>query len=153
MEVSINYIAVFVASIVAFVIGFVWYAPPVFGKKWMTAMGLTKEKLDEQKKNGMTLTFVISFIGTLISAYVLAHFVGLLGVVDLAGALQLGFWIWLGFVLTTSLSDVLFGGRTKMALFIKQRTLLSCHNCYGVDFSNLEIKNSKHFTSFTTIRI
>ncbi|HLD39833.1 MAG TPA: DUF1761 family protein, partial [Candidatus Nanoarchaeia archaeon] len=33
-----NYLAVLVAAIAAYVVGFLWYGP-VFGKKWMALMG------------------------------------------------------------------------------------------------------------------
>ena len=32
---GVNYLAVVVAAVVALVIGFIWYSPPVFGNRWM----------------------------------------------------------------------------------------------------------------------
>src|SRR5213594_387744 len=40
---GINWIAVIVAGIVAWVIGAVWYSPPVFGKRWMALLGMKVE--------------------------------------------------------------------------------------------------------------
>ena len=34
-----NYLAVIVAAVVAMVIGFAWYAPPVFGTRWIAYLG------------------------------------------------------------------------------------------------------------------
>src|SRR2546428_11456577 len=40
---GINWLAVIVAGIVAWVNGAIWYAPPVFGKRWMEMMGMKME--------------------------------------------------------------------------------------------------------------
>ena len=38
---SINWIAILVAGISAFVLGGVWYSPALFGKAWMTENKMT----------------------------------------------------------------------------------------------------------------
>jgi len=40
---GINWLAVIVAGIVAWVVGAIWYAPPVFGNRWMEMMGMKME--------------------------------------------------------------------------------------------------------------
>ncbi len=40
-----NWLAVLLAFIASMVIGFVWYMPAVFGKRWMAAIGKTEEDL------------------------------------------------------------------------------------------------------------
>jgi Protein of unknown function (DUF1761) len=42
---SINWLAVLVAGISAFVLGGVWYSPALFGKTWMRDNNLTPEKI------------------------------------------------------------------------------------------------------------
>ena len=37
-----NLLAIGVATLVAIVIGMVWYAPPVFGRRWQRHMGISK---------------------------------------------------------------------------------------------------------------
>ena len=39
---GVNYLAVVVAAVVALVIGFIWYSPPVFGNRWMAYLGTTR---------------------------------------------------------------------------------------------------------------
>ena len=43
---DLNWLAVIVAALAYFVIGALWYAPPVFGKAWMAAGGMTVEPGD-----------------------------------------------------------------------------------------------------------
>jgi hypothetical protein len=40
---QVNYLAVLVATIASFVLGFIWYNPKVFGKSRMKGAGLTKK--------------------------------------------------------------------------------------------------------------
>lgn len=67
---AINWLAVLVAAIVPFVIGFVWYGP-LFGKPWMTSVGLTEEQVS---KANMPKVFGISLVAQLIMAFFLAMF-------------------------------------------------------------------------------
>ena len=41
---EINFLAVLVAALSSFVVGFVWYNPKVFGTIWMNEIGMTEEK-------------------------------------------------------------------------------------------------------------
>lgn len=108
---DLNYIAIFVAAVASMTLGFLWYGP-VFGKKWIALMGFTKEQMDSAKAKGMTASYGIAFLGSLLTSYVLAHFVSYLNANDISGGLQIGFWIWLGFVATVALGSVLWEGRS-----------------------------------------
>lgn len=66
---SINYLAVLVAVISTFVIGFIWYAPWFLGKIWQKEVGLSDE--DIQSAN-MGKIFGLSFVFTSIAAIALA---------------------------------------------------------------------------------
>ncbi|MEK7554653.1 MAG: DUF1761 domain-containing protein [Patescibacteria group bacterium] len=108
---DINYLAVFASAVASMAIGFLWYGP-VFGKQWIAMMGFTKEQMDAAKSKGMTKSYVIALIGSLVTAYVLAHFVVYTGAVNITGGLQTGFWVWLGFVATVALGSVLWEGKS-----------------------------------------
>lgn len=110
MEYSINYLAVLVAGIANMVIGFLWYGP-VFGKVWISLAGFTEEKMKEAKEKGMMKSYVVALLGSLVTAYVLAHFALRWGATGVGGAFELAFWIWLGFIVTTLLSSVLWEGK------------------------------------------
>lgn len=112
MDISINSWAVLAAAIINIIIGMIWYSPPVFGKLWMSSMGLTPQRMEELKKRGMGKIYFASFVTALLMSYVLAHFVKIWAVEDIGGALQLSFWSWLGFVVTVSLGSVLWEGKS-----------------------------------------
>jgi Protein of unknown function (DUF1761) len=69
---SINYFAVVVAALSAFIIGGVWYSV-LFAKAWMIENGLDEETL---KNSNMAKIFGGSFILSLIISFVLALFLG-----------------------------------------------------------------------------
>ncbi|NJM80912.1 MAG: DUF1761 domain-containing protein [Flavobacterium sp.] len=58
-----NFLAILVAALSSFVVGFIWYNPKVFGTIWMKEIGMTDEKA---KQGNMLkifgLTFIFSFI-------------------------------------------------------------------------------------------
>lgn len=109
MDISINYLSVLVAAIASIIIGFLWYGP-IFGKPWMKLMGFTPESMEAAKK-GMGGRYATVTLTSFVAAYVLAHFVKIALVIDVAGALTLAFWIWLGFFARTCLGRCF--GRTN----------------------------------------
>ena len=105
--VVINITAVLAATIVQIVLGVLWYGP-FFGKPWMKLAGLTPEKMKETKKRGMGKTYLMQFIASFLTAFVMAYFVSLLEPYGILEGVQLGFGVWLGFVVTTMLGPVLW---------------------------------------------
>src|SRR5690606_3026500 len=60
---NINFVAIAVGTIAAFLFGFLWYAPPVFGRTWQRHTGIS----DAQMKDGKVLlrmgpALVLTFI-------------------------------------------------------------------------------------------
>ncbi len=120
MDPIINYGAVFVAAMVSMVVGGLWFSPVLFGKTWMKLSGITPKKIAEAKKkgmNGMALSYFGQFIASLVTAYVLAHFVDYANATTFVLGLQTGFWVWLGFVAPIMLGMVLWEGK-PMQLYI-----------------------------------
>lgn len=115
MEISINYVAVLVAAIMNMVVGMLWYGP-MFGRMWKGLMGYTDESMKSMKMTAKQ-AMVGGFITALLMAYVLAHFVFIAGVVDIGGAFQLAFWLWLGFMVPLLASSFLWEGK-PMKLFV-----------------------------------
>jgi len=113
MDVSINYWAVLVAAVVNMVVGFLWYGP-IFGKMWIAMMGWSSTDVargEEKMKKEMNKSYALAFLSSLVMAYVLAYFVFIYGAVSVGGALELAFWIWLGFMATISLSGYIWEGK------------------------------------------
>ena len=57
---TINWLAVLVAGISAFVVGGIWYSPGLFGKAWMSENQLSEQQIKEGNKGkifGFTLIF------------------------------------------------------------------------------------------------
>ncbi len=81
---SIPWLAVVVATVAAFAVGFLWYGP-LFGKTWSNLIGMTDEK---RKKANMGQVFGIAIALTLVMTIL---FAGLLpGEVDATSGLQYG---------------------------------------------------------------
>lgn len=114
-EVIVNFWAVLTAAIAQFAIGMVWYSPFLFAKPWMKLMKIDPETM-KPSSNMMGIIFGVSLVSSLILSYILAHFAAYAGAMDIAGGLQLGFWVWLGFIVTTHINSVLYENK-PFALF------------------------------------
>ncbi|MBI4177493.1 MAG: DUF1761 domain-containing protein [Candidatus Aenigmarchaeota archaeon] len=56
-------------------IGMAWYSPALFGKYWSAYSGVTLKKTGTMKKSeGAKKAYAASFIGAIVTAYVLAYF-------------------------------------------------------------------------------
>lgn len=84
---SINYIAVAVATIASYLLGFAWYHWAVFGEVWANALGITKEEADNTE--GLGGAFIMSLISGLTKAILIAL---LIAVADVSGALSGAFF-------------------------------------------------------------
>lgn len=71
--IEINYLAVAVAAVAAFVLGGLWYSPMLFGRAWMTASGVSEEQVNQ---GNPATTFGIAFVWALLGAAVFALFLG-----------------------------------------------------------------------------
>lgn len=102
MSPVINYLAVLACAIVAMVLGTLWYGP-LFGKKWMALTGIKMpSKMDADAKQAMYKSYGIMLVGSLVTAFVLAHTtifaMAYTGATGWQAGLMSGFWNWLGFV-------------------------------------------------------
>ena len=108
--VSINYWAVLAAAAASIILGFLWYGP-LFGRQWLRLSGFSDKQIKQMKEKGqkgMTKTYIVMVVSTLVTAYVLAHFVDYLQALSVGEALSLGFWLWLGFLATSQIGSVLW---------------------------------------------
>jgi hypothetical protein len=65
---EINYLAILVAALSSFVVGFIWYNPKVFGTIWMNEIGMTDEKA---RQSNMVKMFGFTFIFALMFAFMM----------------------------------------------------------------------------------
>ena len=109
--VDINYWAILVSAVASFILGYLWYSPLLFGKPWMKMMGFTHQSMEEAKKKGMVKLYLGNFIATLIMVYILSHFVDYAQAKTITDGLQLGLWVWLGFIATLLFGSLLWEGK------------------------------------------
>jgi len=78
-----NFLAVLVAALSSFVVGFIWYNPKVFGTIWMKEAGLTQEQL---KKGNMLKIFGLTFLYSLMLAFMMpALVIHQMGAISMVG--------------------------------------------------------------------
>ncbi len=124
LQASINYLAVLVAAVVAMVIGGLWYSPLLFRNLWMRLAGKTTKDLEKAKQKGMGKLYLLAFIAALVTSYVLAHFVDYLEATTISSGMTAGFWLWLGFIATTTLNSVLWEGKSFKLYILNNAHLL-----------------------------
>ncbi len=108
MQISVNYTAIVAAAVINMVLGFIWYGP-LFGKQWIKMNGITKEDMERSKKEGMTKSYAIAIVGALVMAYVFSHFLVVGNAATISDGATVGFWLWLGFIATTTVGGMLWG--------------------------------------------
>lgn len=121
-EVDVNYLAIFVGAIIAMVIGSIWYSPLLFQKKWMKAIGKTKEQIAEE--GNFVTSMLASFVFALLTSFILAHVVDYTEATTAALGAQTAFWMWLGFILPVSVANIVYDGKSKEAAAIYQSYML-----------------------------
>ena len=125
----ISYTAVLVAAIANFIIGFLLHGP-ILGKLWMKLANIVPT--GNEKFSDMYGKMFWNFVANLVCAYVIAVvylFAVTSPVMGGAGAwngVVCAFWLWLGFIVTSSSMDVIWMGRSsKLWLFECFASLLS----------------------------
>lgn len=112
-DVQINYLSVIVAALIYLILMVVWYSPQVFGEE------LVKHEIINRNR---MFSKILAYLGEILVAFVMAFVLAL--VIEFARAdtalegLKIAFWMWLGFVATTHLSDVLWGRKSFVSYLI-----------------------------------
>ena len=117
---SINYIAVAVATIASYLLGFAWYHWAVFGEAWANALGITKEEADNTE--GLGGAFIMSLISGLTKALLIALLIAVTSISDI-------------------LNGAIFGAVVATVFTI---TSLGYYNGFARTSSKLTLINSAH---------
>lgn len=110
---DINYFAVLLAAVSNMVLGFVWYGH-LFMKAWTKEMGidkLSRKEVSAMKEKGRKSMWMAS-CAALLTAFVFAHFVDYMQATTVMAGLELGFWLWLGFIAPIMLGIVLWENKS-----------------------------------------
>jgi uncharacterized protein DUF1761 len=114
-----SYVGVLVAAIASFAFGAAWYT--ALGRQWMTARGLPEAEA-KARTGPSLLPFIISFVALLIMGWmlsgVLLHLARGGTPVSVRSGLVSGFFLWLGFVITTMAVNHAFQGERRMLTVI-----------------------------------
>lgn len=109
---DINPWIVLVASFIPLVLASFWYSPAMFGTHWLRLSG-SDIRNDADAKRAVAAAWLGSFLSSLVMCTVLALIIDNLFVIDAFDGMVVGFFIWLGFVATTSFPEYLFGGSVR----------------------------------------
>jgi hypothetical protein len=118
---SFSFVAVFVAAVIAFILGFLFHGP-VSGKLWMKLADI--HPTGNEKFSDMYGKMAWNFLSNLITASVMAIIFSLVFTSSIMGPATwfrgaiMGVWFWLGFLVTSSSIEVIWMGRSwKLWLF------------------------------------
>jgi Protein of unknown function (DUF1761) len=115
--VGINYLAVLIAAVAAWVLGAAWYLG--LSTPWLAAQGKTKADMKPPASKAAAIgPFVLVFVAELIMAWMLAGILGHLGALTVKNGVISGAACWLGFVLTTTATNYAFQNRKIMLTVI-----------------------------------
>lgn len=113
---DLNFLAIGVCTIGAFMLGGLWYSPLLFAKKWVALHGYSQEQVKEMQKSA-TPSYLVAIISTFVSAVVMAIFISRLGITEPLKGAGLGVLAWVGFAGATGLTNTLFSAK-PMGLFV-----------------------------------
>jgi len=120
LEIQVNFLAVIAAGIASMALGFLWYSPMVLGKPWMKERGLTPEKVKSDQKE-MGKLYGVSFVVSLVMAYVLSHVMALSQNFYNYPMMQTGLtsavFMWLGFMMPVQVTATIFSDKKNWKLF------------------------------------
>lgn len=97
---QINLLAVAAAGVAHMVVGLVWFSRRLFGDVWME---LTGRDLTPARA-----WLPVAAVGHLAIAFVLAIFIGATGATTLLGGVVVGVLVWLGFVVTLEIGELVW---------------------------------------------
>jgi hypothetical protein len=107
-----NYSAIIVAAVVYMAVGFIWYSEWVLGRVWLKLM-------KEVNPSQMIIGHVVTFILGVVLAYVLSYFLRHLHIHTFYYGAFVGFLAWLGFIVPSKMSTVVYGGRSYKLFLIE----------------------------------
>jgi hypothetical protein len=130
---GVNVWAVLVSGLATMVVGFVWYSPLLFARRWTILMGYDpddKAKLAEMQKSAGP-SYVLSLVASLVSAAVLGKIIGVATINTPLYGMKVGLGVWLGFVTTVQLTNSLFSRQPAKLYAINTGYQLVCYLVMG----------------------
>lgn len=117
--INLNYVAIFIAVVANFVLGFIWYTP-LFGKVWAKEIGM--DTTQKPPSGSLARGMIFNVIGNFLLAFVFAHNIAVWmpetwgqpssGGPASAYAVMAMLFTWLGFYLPVDLNSVAWEGKS-----------------------------------------
>lgn len=122
---NINMMAVLIAVVANFIVGYLWYTP-LFGKAWGKEMGYNPDEKPPGSELAKGMIFMV--IGNFLMAYVFAHNIAVWtpqtwghpdpGISPASMASSAAFFTWLGFYFPGDLGSVVWERKSWKLFFI-----------------------------------
>ena len=112
---TINYLAIFLSAVASMVIGSIWYGP-LFGKKFMEAVGMNTWTPEQQAKmkSKMFVMYLSQFVVSLLMFFVLSWYIKTSIHTGVYGGIANAFGMWLGFAVPLSFGNAIWSGKMTM---------------------------------------
>lgn len=102
---SVNNLAIMVSAIILWILGAIWYSPPLFAKSWMELVGV---KRDPGKRDGLLLGMTASLICDLVLSFILATLIMWSHTTGFVYGSVVGVLMWIGFFAAPNLPQGLY---------------------------------------------
>jgi hypothetical protein len=103
----LNFWAILVTAVALWILGALWFSPPLFAKPWAAIVGRPMG----DKPKGVVHGMISSFIGDLFVALILTHFVVWAHAASFFHGAFVGFLCWLGFIAAVLYPQRIYEGR------------------------------------------
>lgn len=103
---DIDWLAVILAALAYFVIGAIWYAPPLFGRAWMAAGGIADAR--ETGQGPGPAIYAVPLVGSVLSAIALGMIALASGTDTVGEGVVLGLVVGVGFAISIALVTATF---------------------------------------------
>ena len=130
---DVNLWAVLVSALATMVVGFLWYSPWLFARRWMLLMGLDpddKAKIAEMQKSA-GFSYLLSLVASALAAAVLGKIIAVATIDTALYGMKVGLAVWLGFVTTVQLTNSLFSRQPAKLYAINTGYQLVCFLAMG----------------------
>lgn len=104
---DLDWLAVILAALAYFVIGAIWYAPPLFGRAWMAAGGIPDPREAGGGGPGPAI-YAVPLVGSVLSAIALGMIAFATGTDTIGEGLVLGLVVGVGFAVSIALVTATF---------------------------------------------
>jgi hypothetical protein len=124
-----NHLAIFVSAIMQWLLGAIWYSPALFAKPWMAMVGIQK---GADNKKTMIAGMIMSFIGSLVTSFILVHLVLWSGASTYGSGAFIGFIAWAGFIAAPLVASYIYENRPFKLFAINTGYWLVCLVASGI---------------------